>query len=30
MIKLHLATNSSYDKWKRSNKGDSTVIVQVS
>jgi len=30
MIKLHLATNSSYDKWQQSTKGDSTLIVQVS
>ena len=29
-VKLHLATNSSYDKWQRSKKGDSTLIVQVS
>jgi len=30
MINLHLATNSSYDNWQRSKKGDRTLIVQVS
>jgi len=30
MIKLHLAANSSYDKWQRSKKGDNTLIVQIS